>query len=243
MSFAQLVMGTQSGQSLRSTHQVDKRRSALRVLLIDDHPIVRRALADLLASSIPAHGLSIKKIVECGTLKEALAHIAGSERFDLVITDLLLPDVEGADAVARLAPLLPGTPLIVVSGNGRMSVIRDAIHSGAAGYIIKNSALGVMGAAVRAVLDGNIYVPSSADRGEARSAAAVASAALTPRQAQIAALAAEGASNKEIAREVMISEDTVKYHLRQIYAQLGVPKRAMLRTLLSASAKAAAEQI
>ena len=234
MPFTRLSRETSPSRQLGSAYDLDKRRGGISVLLIDDHPVVRRALRDLLQAALIAEGRTLDTVDECGAIDEALALLGQRKHYDLVMTDLALPDATGTDAVARLTAVLPNTPVMVFSGDARVPVIREAIERGAMGYVIKNSALPILRIAIRTVLAGEIFTPANTIS-HSIEAPATARAKLSERQSRIAELAAKGESNKAIARAVHLSEDTVKYHLRHVYAQLGVSGRTTLRAVLAAT--------
>jgi len=148
---------------------------------------------------------------------------------DLLLLDLQLPDGDGLDALAGLR-IASGARLVVMSADDQPDTIRCALEAGASGYLPKTLGSGDMLAAVKEVLQGGIYVPASA-------LAAVPCTdgpqeleglGLSPRQTEVLSLLVEGVANKGIARELDISEATVKSHISAILYQFGVATRTQV---------------
>jgi DNA-binding NarL/FixJ family response regulator len=190
----------------------------VRILLIDDHPLFRGGLKYLL------RGLDESvETDESGDCAQALERL-GAGTYDLVLLDLKLPGVNGLDALASLREAAPGTPLIVLSGEDDPEVVRASIERGAMGFIPKSSTPEVMIQALQLVLKRGVYLPPTVlDAVHAGGPAALPG--LTPRQMDVMRCVIRGMPNKVIARELDVSEATVKAHLTAVFQALGARNR------------------
>lgn len=192
----------------------------MRVLIADDHPLVRRGLRDLLLDHFPA-----AEIVEAGDAREALTAIAEGS-WQLALIDLNLPGRGGLDLLRDLKHLRSEIPLLVVSGHTEEEFALRALKLGAAGYVSKQSAPDVLVGAVKKVLSGGRYV--SAAVAEKLAQAMAESWSLTPhenlslREMQVPQRIAGGRSVKEIAGELALSEKTIATYRSRISAKLGL---------------------
>ena len=191
----------------------------MRILLCDDHALFREGL-ELVLSQL---GDDVE-LIGVEDAETALARVAADDDLDLVLLDLQLPGMSGLQALARLRALHPDVPVLIVAASERPEDVRAALDCGAAGFIPKSTRGGVLLAALRLVLSGEVYVPPML-------MASVAglperpTAALTPRQVEVLRLLAHGLTNKQICRELGIAEGTVKTHVMRIYEVLGVSNR------------------
>lgn len=192
------------------------------VLVVDDHPLMREAMYTVLRDVFPdlRHG-------EAQDFDAALGRLE-AETFDLILLDLCLPGTGGASGVLRIGEVAPETPVIVVSHVEDHDVVRQVMACGASGFIPKSHPKERIAEAIRQVMDGGLYVPPEV----ARSTGAIAPSgdeddgeALTRRQKVVLGLLARGYSNKQIARDLDISEWTVKAHVSAILRKLGVNSR------------------
>jgi DNA-binding NarL/FixJ family response regulator len=196
----------------------------LRILVADDHPLVRGALRQTLAGAFPG-----ADVLETGDLAALSAELEKHPDMDLVLLDLAMPGVRGFSGLMYLRAQHPGVPVVVVSGNEDRSVIRRCIDFGASGFIPKTTDIDVMREAIRSVLDGGTWTPSDidlsapADRETADMVRRLAS--LTPQQVRVLMMLSEGLLNKQIAYELSVSEATVKAHVSAILQKLGVESR------------------
>jgi DNA-binding NarL/FixJ family response regulator len=190
----------------------------MRILLVDDHALFRGGLKYLLRGLDDSIAMD-----EAGDCPEALERL-GSGAYDLVLLDLKLPGVNGLDALASLRDAAPGTPLIVLSGEDDPSVVHATIERGAMGFIPKSSTPEVMIQAMRLVLARGVYLPPAA-LDAVRPGASAALPELTPRQIDVMRCVIRGKPNKTIARELEVSEATVKAHLTAVFQALGARNR------------------
>ncbi len=198
------------------------------ILIADDHPLFRDALQRAVLAALPqAQVRTAESVHGLYTLIEQYPDA------DLLLLDLHMPGARGYSALAHIRGQYPGLPTIVVSGHEEAQVARRALAHGAAAYIPKSTAGEDIGRAIRAVLDGDVWLPphlfgGSAELkpGEADIAARVA--ALTPQQFRVLTMIAEGLLNKQIAWELGVSEATVKAHMTAIMRKLGVNNRTQV---------------
>lgn len=197
-----------------------------RVVIADDHPLVRGALRQAVLHCVPGAA-----IVEADSHDAVLARLAGTEgEADLVLLDLAMPGLPGFAGLFALRGQYPAVPVIVVSAVEDPATIFRAIDYGAAGFIPKSADLPVIAEAIGAVLAGGIWIPPGLTRpaGQpAEEAAAFAGriATLTPQQLLVLAMLRAGKPNKVIAYELGNSEATVKTHVTAILRKLGVTSR------------------
>jgi DNA-binding NarL/FixJ family response regulator len=194
----------------------------MRVLLIDDHPLIQEIVPMVLAKALGKVSVATE-----GTLEAGLARASGGEAPDLVLLDLGLPGCEGLEAMARFHLQFPELPLVVLSASCDRESIVGALEAGAAGYIPKTSKPEVMIAALKLIAAGSTYVPPEALEEPARGAAPRrASFDLTERQKEVLGLILKGYNNERIALELSIAPNTVKQHAHAIFTALGVSSRA-----------------
>jgi len=196
----------------------------IRVVIADDHPMMRRALAEAVASALAA----AVEVSEAGSFADAERLLSQGPPPTLLLLDLTMPGMSGFAGLAILRGAHPEIPIVIVSASEDPPLIRRAIEFGAAGYIPKSLPIGKIGEALRAVLAGDIWVPDSAvavpvDHETAQLASRLAE--LTPQQLRVLTLVAEGKHNKQVAFEMDITEATVKFHLSQIFRKLAVQSR------------------
>lgn len=196
----------------------------MKILLVDDHVLFRAGLGMLLRAL-----QDDLQVLECGSRDEALALAAGQPDLRLCLLDLTLRNENGMSIVAAVKEVSPGTVVVVVSGDESPATIHRALEEGAMGYIPKSVTPEVMTHALKLVLAGGIYLPSSLV--EPRKAAATQAGPelateLTTRQVEVLQCLLRGWPNKLISRHLALSENTVKTHLSAVYRALKVTTRA-----------------
>lgn len=194
--------------------------------MVDDHAVVRQGLAAVLRTLEPD-----ADVLEAGDCAAALALAAAHRDIGLVLMDLMMPDSAGLSAVDAFTTAYPAVPLMVVSSSEAPEDVRSALALGALGYVGKAANASTLAAAIRLVLSGEVYVPAFMARADlstpsAPRAAAPGAAALTARQHAVLDLIRQGASNKQVAYRLGVTEATVKAHLTTIFRVLGVANRA-----------------
>ena len=191
------------------------RGTDIRLLIVDDHELVR----DLVAAHLRAQGGFVVETV--ATLEEALRAIDRSGAFDLVLLDYALPDSRGLSDSAVLIERNEGRPVVLFSGLARPETAAAALTLGFSGFIPKSTPATVLADAIRHVLDGEIWLPEG--YGDAPLAPRLSS--LTPREMEVLTDIRAGLMNKEIAGRMGLSEVTVKMHVRSICAKLKARNR------------------
>ncbi len=197
----------------------------IRVLLADDHPVVRSGLAALLEVE---EDLEIAG--EAGDGEEAVS-LAKVLRPDVVLMDLRMPRLDGAAATARIVAEVPGTKVLILTTYDTDADIVRAVEAGATGYLLKDTPRRELADAVRAAARGEtVLAPPVAAKLVTRMRSP-APEALTPRELQVLAGVARGLTNADIGRDLFISESTVKTHLLKVFAKLGVDDRTRAVTV------------
>ena len=195
----------------------------IRVLLVDDHTLFRAGVRLLLQTR---EGIEI--VAEASNGREAL-DLCERHRIDVVLMDIIMPQLNGLDATARLAVISPQTRAIILSAYAREEHILKALRCGAVGYLLKGDSPGELEQAIRAVARGETYFTPAISRPviaacleRLGSDTAALSDRLTPRQREVLQLIAEGNSTKEIARKLGLRAKTVEMHRTQLMAALDV---------------------
>jgi DNA-binding NarL/FixJ family response regulator len=223
----------------------------MKVLLVDDHPLVLAALQAVIQSI----GTDTT-VVGVDSAAAARAALAADADYDLVLLDLALGDADGFDVLVEFRAAYPAMPVVVVSASDRASDVIRAIDSGAMGYVPKKSSHGELHEALRMVMTGSMYVPPSMlglEFGRSRAGGdtvpgvmrnlgdaplgpaaqpephqklpRIEDVGLTPRQAEVLSLLLQGLPNKLIARQLNLSVETVKDHVAAVLRALGVSSR------------------
>ena len=187
----------------------------MRILLVDDHPLFRQALAATVSQS--RSGMVIEQHETVAAVRESLAK---DDSPALVLLDLKLSDSSGVSGLLSLKARFPDVPVAVVSATDDPETIHTAIACGAAGFISKSAGIEELTAAVETLAQGHTWCPDVPGEGEA--------SPLSNTQARILDGVHRGLMNKQIAWELGLSEATVKYHLTHIYRRMGVITRAQL---------------
>jgi DNA-binding NarL/FixJ family response regulator len=208
----------------------------IRVLVVDDDPMVRRLLRTILRPD------DVEVVAEAADGDEAVTAVHAHHP-DVVLMDLRMPRVDGIRATATLAALPDPPGVVAMTSFDTESAILDAVHAGAAGFLAKDSSPSDIVAAVRAVAAGDGWLSARAARTVMTQVSADPAASgrrdaqekvrtLTERELEIARAVAEGLSNAEIARRVFVSEATVKTHLGRAMDKVGVGSRVQLAVLV-----------
>lgn len=196
----------------------------MKVLIADDHPLVRDALARTLRLVVPD-----VEVVEAGDYASAENQLA-AHGADLALLDLHMPGMEPVQGLQRLRALFPAVPLAVASGDDDPAVMRATLAAGAVAFLPKSAAPELLQQALRTVLGGGSYLPRQALEGWPPASPSSPSArpqasALTPRQKDVLRCLLQGRPNKLIARELGLTEGTVKIHIAAILRALQARNR------------------
>ena len=210
-----------TGSTLR-TRRI--RTMAIRVLLVDDHELVRQGIAAMLAK---ADDLQI--VGEARTGREAVEY-ARRELPDVILMDVRMPDMDGLEATKKIKEERPRTAVVMLTMHENPAYLREAVRAGAAGYLLKDVSREELTDAIRQVASGGAFIESQMLKGmlsEMKPQGPVPAAArnLTKREREILSLVAEGMSNREIAERLVLSPETVKSHVAAILEKLGVSDR------------------
>lgn len=193
---------------------------SLRIVLVDDHPVVRAGLRALLSAQP-----DLDVVAEAASGPEALAVVRSSDP-DVVLMDLQLDGVmDGVEATRRLLAADPGRRVLILTTYDTDHDILRAVEAGAAGYLLKDVEPARLADGVRAAARGEtVLAPVVAQRLVSRLAGPTPDQ-LTPREVEVLQLVADGSSNREVARHLFLSEATVKTHLAHAYDKLGAQNR------------------
>ena len=201
----------------------------IRVLLVDDHPVVRAGLSAVLNT-----GDDIDVVAQAGTGREALEVLA-STQVDVVVSDIQMPQMDGVELTAELGKI-GGPPVLILTTFDTENLIVAAMNAGAQGYLLKDAPPEELARAVRAVNEGRPVMSDQVTVALTRRLTQPRTS-LSARELEILQAVATGHTNKEIAQELFISQATVKTHLVHIFDKLGVDNRT------SAVAKAREQQL
>ena len=196
-----------------------------RIIVADDHPLFREAIQQALTGLF-----GDVDFVEADSFESLEAAARENDDAELVLLDLDMPGTRGFSALAWLRAQYPALPVIIVSAVTEPTIMRRAIDFGASGYIPKASPIARIGEAVRAVQNGDVWLPdvalSAADENLSEDQVlAERIASLTPQQFRVLMMIADGLLNKQIAGELDVSEATVKAHVTAIFRKMHVRSR------------------
>lgn len=195
----------------------------MKILVVDDHPLIQDALATLLPHL--GDGIEVRHAVDAA---QATAILDDEPDVALVLLDLALPGTRGLDVLADMILDYPGVPIVVLSATHDRATVNAALAAGARGFIAKTADARELLEAVRQVAEGGAYLTSDVPLVPDGDGVRIAPGALglTPRQADVLTLLVQGKPNKLICRDLKLSEGTVKVHVSAILKALKVRSRA-----------------
>ncbi len=196
----------------------------LTFVVADDHPLFRGAIKETL-QSIDEH----VHILEAGDFEAAKKLVADTPDIDLVLLDLTMPGTSGLSGLVTLRAMQAAVPVVIVSASDDVATIRRALELGASGYIKKSSSIDEIRASINTILAGGVVTPSNVELGS-ESDPEIQDLiqriqTLTPQQARVLGMLAEGLLNKQIAYELSVSEATIKAHVSAVLQKLNVDSR------------------
>lgn len=206
----------------------------MRILLADDHDLLR----NVLKAYLEGLGLDIS-VQDAGTFDDALIIAKSSSPFDLILLDIDMPGMSNLSGINRMRENVPDTPVAILSGVDDAETVVGALRRGAAGFIPKSMGARAMVSVIQLILNGERYVPSilvdqangTIANTDAETPAKVSKFGLTNDEETVLRRLREGASNKEIARELRVEEYTVKYYMRGLFKKLGAKNRTHAVTI------------
>ena len=200
----------------------------IRIVIADDHPVVRRGLSQYFADEE-----ELEVVAECADGESALAETARLLP-DVLIVDLRMPLLGGMDVLRRMKESLPAVPVVLLAGNISDDEVMEAMRLGAKGVVLKEMAPALLVQCIRKVAAGGVWLEKEAvgraleKMLQSESAREKVREVLTPREIDIVRMVARGLGNREVGEKLFISEGTVKTHLHTIYEKLRLKGRVQL---------------
>jgi DNA-binding NarL/FixJ family response regulator len=198
--------------------------TATRFIIVDDHPLFRGALRQILATSFVGVEIS-----EAGSLEQLTQALDVDNEIDLVLLDLTMPGVQGLSGLMLLRSQHPSIPVIVVSATDDPTIIRRCLDFGASGFVPKSEPVERIRDAVNSVMSGQVWTPEGVGATPVSNPEdkllATRFASLTPQQLRVLMMLGEGLLNKQIAFKLGVSEATIKAHVSAILQKLNVDSR------------------
>jgi DNA-binding NarL/FixJ family response regulator len=202
------------------------------VMVVDDHAVVRKGVQAYLESQP-----ELKVVGEAQDGRQALAVLQRLQNTaslpDVVLMDVVMPEMDGVNAAERIAALYPGVRVVILTSFGELSRVRKAIEVGVVGYLLKDAAPDEIVAAIRAAAKGEMYLDGAVTRRLTRQMLVPSDSlmSLSARERDILVLVAAGKSNRQIAEELTISERTARTHVSNILAKLNLRSRTQAALL------------
>jgi DNA-binding NarL/FixJ family response regulator len=202
----------------------------MRILLVDDHTLVRRGLAYLVSTCVEN-----AEVTEAGSADEAVERLA-VQPHDVALVDIRMPGRDGLELLREIRSSWPSLPVIMLSSYDNGEYVKAALAEGAAGYLLKDTTPEDLAQAILVALSGagnvlspravrNLFEGPSIPDESSGAEGSLPDAGLTRRESDVLQLLSQGHSNREIARQLFLSEKTVKAHLAAVFRKLGVTNR------------------
>jgi len=195
----------------------------IRVVIVDDHDMIRSGLAVFLEAFD-----DLKLVGEATDGREAI-HLCDEVKPDVALMDLVMPRMDGVTAIRAIRQAHPEIQVIALTSFGDQNLVQEALHAGAIGYLLKNASIDQLAEAIRAARAGKPTLAPEAFRALVEapppSPPPMLEEPLTGRESEVLALMVEGLNNTEIAQRLSVSRSTVKTHISNILAKLGVSNR------------------
>jgi DNA-binding NarL/FixJ family response regulator len=205
----------------------------MKILVVDDHALVRRGMTYVVKEGFPD-----AEVMEAESSAAALEILHGGKKFDLMLADVRMPDLDGLELLRAVKAEWPDIPVIMLSTYENAPYVKRALSDGAAGYLLKDATPEDLSQAINVAMSGsgNVLSPrviqnlfddqiNGGSNSNGMSNGRRGEYSLTQREHDILALLSEGRSNRDIAQKLYLSEKTVKAHLAAIFRKLGVTNR------------------
>ncbi|MDD2881725.1 MAG: response regulator transcription factor [Rhodoferax sp.] len=203
----------------------------MKILVVDDHALVREGLCQVLKGLDPAQPTEVLQAPDCA---HAFVLAQAHPDLELVLLDYHLPDMNGLAALAILGKTHPELPVVILSGSANPSIMQQALAQGAAGFITKSGLSDELLGALRRVLDGEIYVPTSLAAFPGLETDALSTSrqppVFSPRQLEVLQLLLDGCTNREIGAQLFVGDETIKTHVTNIMRILNAKTRTQAAT-------------
>jgi DNA-binding NarL/FixJ family response regulator len=195
----------------------------LRILVVEDHALVREGLLQTLRA--------LEENVETDGAKdaeEAMRRLESGDDYDLILLDLMLPGTHGMGLLGALRKRFPAIPVVILSALDDIETVGRAMKQGASGFVPKSSSSEALIDGLRQVLDGDIYLPEKLREQKTGRRSSVNRYGLTPGQIRVLELLTQGKTNRQIADLLGLTEGTVKIHVSAIFRAMNVTNRAQV---------------
>lgn len=206
--------------------------SSIRVMIVDDHEIVRRGIAEIVDSSE-----GMKVVAEAGSLIDAKRRV-GLVKPDIVLVDLQLPDGTGIELMEELKYSSPGTSPIVLTSFDDDGALAESLAAGAKAYVLKTVRGAEITSVIRSVAAGKILLDERTIT-KHKSLKDEPTARLTPSEKRVVELIGDGLSNREIGEKLGVAEKTVKNHITSLLAKMGLQRRTQVAAWVASQRSAA----
>ncbi len=199
----------------------------IKVMLVDDHPIVRSGLATMLLAFD-----DLELVGEASSGDKALV-LWQQELPDVILMDMVMPGMDGLETTRKVLEQYPSVKIIILTSFTKDTMVQDALEAGATSYLLKDSSIDQLAEAIRAANTGQPTLSPEATRAlvDSKSGPLSFDPDLTAREKQVLALIVEGLSNEEIADQLVISHATARHHVSACISKLGVKNRTQAASL------------
>ncbi len=197
--------------------------SKIKICLVDDHPVMLRGLALILADN-PRFDV----VAAFRDGRETLAHFPSMPAFDVAVIDIMMPGIDGFEVIERVSSSFPEAKILAYTACGDREIMRKALSCGAVGFVPKSSDIKVLAEAIERVYSEAVYYCSESLKTISMDFRNLHDPSLTGREKEILELLKRGLSNQEIAKNLYVSYSTARFHIKNIYRKLGVSGRSQL---------------